>query len=329
VEHYESANVAVRQTNREVLQRDRQAYRERWAGTFWDADGPELRGRLTLNYDDPHRTADRFPREGDANPGAGLLTITAGPGPDAPPSLVWDVLNQALLATERFAYPSPAPPPTPDVWVWLRSILSIQTVIDIGANTGEYAEFLNGFFRPAAIYAFEPLGSCQTQLQRLTWQIPHLKIFQVALDDHAGEETFWENAYGPSSSLLHVSEIHKQAFPHTERESQSTVKVARLDDVLDVDTLQGDILIKIDVQGVEDRVIRGGRAIFSAAAAVLIELSFVQMYEQQPVFDEIDALLRECGLRLAGVKNQIEDPATGQPLFVHCFYRRVPAAPPA
>jgi len=37
---------------------------------------------------------------------------------------------------------------------------------------------------------------------------------------------------------------------------ENAVKVARLDDVLDVTTLKGDILIKIDVQGVEDRVIR-------------------------------------------------------------------------
>jgi hypothetical protein len=105
--------------------------------------------------------------------------------------------------------------------------------------------------------------------------------------------------------------------------------VARLDDVLDVNALKGDILIKIDVQGVEDRVIRGGRAIFSTAALVLVEMSFVHMYEQQPIFDEINDLLRECGLQLAGVKNQIEDPATGQPLFVHCFYRRVPTEPSA
>jgi hypothetical protein len=30
----------------------------------------------------------------------------------------------------------------------------------------------------------------------------------------------------------------------------------------------------------------------------------------------------ECGLRLAGIKNQIDNPETGQPLFAHCLYRR-------
>lgn len=214
------------------------------------------------------------------------------------------------------------PAPTKDAWVWLRSASRIGTVIDIGANTGDYAEFLNSFFRPSAIYAFEPLPSCQPRLQALAQSIPHLRVFPVALADAEGEETFWENDYGPSSSLLHVSDIHKRAFPHTAGESQSHVKLARLDDVLDVSTLERDIFIKIDVQGVEDRVIKGGQAVFSAADVVLIEMSFVAMYEGQPMFEEIHSLLTDCGLRFVGVKNQIDDPETGQPLFVHCFYRR-------
>jgi len=63
VEHHEGANVEVRQTNTAVLDHDRLAYFERWNGIFWNPDGPELRGRITIEYTDPHRTADRFPIE--------------------------------------------------------------------------------------------------------------------------------------------------------------------------------------------------------------------------------------------------------------------------
>ena len=63
VEHFEGANRDVRRTNREVLVRDRAAYRERWDGIFWDPDGPELRDRIELAYDDTHQTARRFPRD--------------------------------------------------------------------------------------------------------------------------------------------------------------------------------------------------------------------------------------------------------------------------
>jgi glycosyltransferase involved in cell wall biosynthesis len=64
VEHFEGANRAVRKSNRALLARDREAYRRRWEGVFWDPSGPELRERVELAYDDPHRTASRFPRVG-------------------------------------------------------------------------------------------------------------------------------------------------------------------------------------------------------------------------------------------------------------------------
>jgi hypothetical protein len=58
-------------------------------------------------------------------------------------------------------------------------------------------------------------------------------------------------------------------------------------------------------------------------------MSFAAMYDGQPMFEEIHELLYGCGLRFIGMKNQIEDPDTGQPLFVHCFYRRPRPVPPA
>ena len=61
VEHYEGANPEVRKSNQELLMRDREAYRQRWAGVYWDPEGPELRDRIEVRYDDPYHTASRFP----------------------------------------------------------------------------------------------------------------------------------------------------------------------------------------------------------------------------------------------------------------------------
>lgn len=61
VEHYEGASPAIRRSNLELLTRDREAYRQRWAGVYWDPEGPELRDRVEVRYDDPYHTASRFP----------------------------------------------------------------------------------------------------------------------------------------------------------------------------------------------------------------------------------------------------------------------------
>jgi FkbM family methyltransferase len=225
----------------------------------------------------------------------------------------------------------PSPPrsgaPDWDVWDWVKTTSQIRTIIDIGANDGSFAEFLNRFFQPAVLHVVEPLPSCQPKLAALKQRIPHMTIHQLALGETPGAVQFFENEMGPASSLLPVSDVHRQVFPESEHRRISTVQSARLDDVLPVETLERDIMIKVDVQGVEDRVIRGGRAVFSAARIVLVEMSFVPMYDGQPLFEEVHDLLRECGLRLAGFKNQIEEPGSARPLFAHCLYRRPDAAP--
>ena len=208
------------------------------------------------------------------------------------------------------------------IWDWLKATADVRTVIDIGANDGAYAEYLDGFFEPAAIHAFEPLPACQEKLRARQARLPRLELHAVALDDRAGEATFYSNSYAPASSLLRISDLARSTFPETEREAPTRVRVARLDDLLDADRLERDILIKIDVQGVEDRVIRGGERVFAAARYVLIEMSFVPMYEGQPLFEEVHAQLGALGLRLAGFKDQIGNAATGQPLFAHCLYHR-------
>lgn len=216
--------------------------------------------------------------------------------------------------------------PVWDAWDWIRDTTNIRTIVDIGANDGSYSEYLSDFFEPEVVHAFEPLPSYHEPLLALSQRLPRLTVHPLALAEAPGEATFFKNGYAPASSLLRVSALSRQVFPETGRETAVSVTLARLDDVLPVDTLEPDILIKIDVQGVEDRVIKGGHAVFSAAKIVLVEMSFEPIYQGQPLFEEVHRLLEGCGLRLAGFKNQIEEPQTGQPLFAHCLYRR-PDAP--
>jgi FkbM family methyltransferase len=209
-----------------------------------------------------------------------------------------------------------------EIWRWLRETQRIRTVIDIGAHNGDFGAFLAGFFQATSTYAFEPSRSCEAVLQEKARTVHNYRPFQLALSDREGDVDWYENSYGPASSLLRVGQISKTEFPQTATETLSRVRQARLDDILDADVLERDILIKLDVQGAEDRVIRGGRRVFAAAHCVLVEMSFVSMYDGQPLFEEVNRLLDELGFRFAGLKNQIHSAHSGQPLFAHCLYLR-------
>jgi FkbM family methyltransferase len=208
----------------------------------------------------------------------------------------------------------------PDLFAWLNTGFNIKTIIDIGANDGVFGSFLAHYFSAPKIYAFEPIPTCIPLIEKQFSGKHKLKIYNMALSNHSGNDVLYLNDYHPASSLLRVSDISKREFPQTSNESPIEVKVRTLDAMLCEEQFLGDIFIKLDVQGMEDKVIEGGKKIFSIAKFVLIEMSFVPIYENQPLFEDINSLLTDLGFQFAGIKNQINSPKTGQPLFVHCLY---------
>ncbi len=200
---------------------------------------------------------------------------------------------------------------------WLNIDYDLSTLVDIGCNDGEFGNFLRGYFGINRVLAFEPLLSYKSHLEGLGFE-----LFPVALGEKNGEVDFIINEQDASSSILPMSEMMKSQFPGVIESSSTTVPVRKLDDELTGYDLQDDIVIKIDAQGVEDSIIRGGRKIFSRAKAVIIEMSFVPMYEGQSLFNEVHALLDECGHELTGFKNQICTVKERRPLFAHCVYQK-------
>jgi glycosyltransferase involved in cell wall biosynthesis len=59
LEHHVAANSNVRETNNALLDRDRAAYLDRWRGIYYHDYRPDARGRMTLKFEDPQRTAER------------------------------------------------------------------------------------------------------------------------------------------------------------------------------------------------------------------------------------------------------------------------------
>ncbi|MEH2468990.1 FkbM family methyltransferase [Nitrobacteraceae bacterium AZCC 2161] len=66
----------------------------------------------------------------------------------------------------------------------------------------------------------------------------------------------------------------------------------RLDDIAEIEAID---LLKIDIQGSELSVFKNGRARLAKAVAIQTEVSFVPLYEKQPVFGEVDLELRSLG----------------------------------
>jgi len=190
--------------------------------------------------------------------------------------------------------------------------LNIHTVLDIGANTGQFAKEIRNILIDAQIYSFEPLVDCFKKLNERMVDYTNFTAFNYALGDTTEIVAMNKNTYSPSSSLLEMSENHKKLFPHTKESSPEKIVVKRLDDVASSLTLKSNILIKVDVQGFESKVIAGGENTFKKAHAVLIENSFTTLYENQPLFNEVYNKLVALGFEYRGALQEKVNPQNGE-----------------
>lgn len=122
-----------------------------------------------------------------------------------------------------------------------------------------------------------------------------VEIHPVALGESEDELAFHVTSDDDSSSLMAPSHMQTDAFPGSSVASTITVSVKRLDDVLVGRELSRPSLLKLDVQGGELAVLKGGIETLQSIDFVVAECSFAELYVGQPLFLEIVAYLeRNC-----------------------------------
>jgi FkbM family methyltransferase len=138
-------------------------------------------------------------------------------------------------------------------------------------------------------------------------QAERFSAYNYALGETEGTAKFHRSQAAETSSLLLMTDAHKHAYPHTAPTSEVAVEVRRLDSVLTA-PLARPAFAKIDVQGAEASVLRGGSATLAQVDLLIIETSFAELYAGQPLFGELYELLLELGFEYAGSFDQLLHP---------------------
>jgi FkbM family methyltransferase len=206
--------------------------------------------------------------------------------------------------------------PENNTWLIQRNI---KTILDIGANTGQFAKRFNQIIPQAKIYSFEPIKRCYAELQKNTAGI-NIQTFNIALGDKEEEVEINISQHTPSSSLLEMADLHKEVFAGTDFKEKETITVKRLDDVAASFGKLENVLVKIDVQGFEDRVIRGGEETLKKVDTIVIETSFRELYHGQLLFDGIYRQLTELGFVFGGNLTQAFNKKDGSILYAESLF---------
>lgn len=199
----------------------------------------------------------------------------------------------------------------------------IRNIVDVGASTGETcAEWLQ-LFPAATVHAIEPLPTSFAVLKELQAKnSQRLRIHNFAIGSELGTVKFrFHPLHNTSSSLLARTEFSAQHLPETRDEVVIEVAMTTLDDLLSetMSSMRGEILVKLDVQGVEVAVIQGAERFLKHVKYLMTEVSLAPVYDGQSDFNAVHAAMVRAGFSLGGFLEQVHLDGLA-PLYADILY---------
>lgn len=237
-------------------------------------------------------------------------------------SAINNTLRKIGFEVRRFVPPSS----TTEGLVASMRKFGIDLVLDVGANTGQFASDIRHWGYAGRIVSFEPLSSAHADLMQVAAGDAAWDIYpRCALGDYNGEVEINIAGNSESSSILPMLEAHCSAAPESVYQGKEKVAISTLDSVAGqyIQDARG-IFLKIDTQGFEWQVLDGAGATLPHIKGVLVELSFVPLYEGQHLWREVLERLESEGFTLWGFKPVFSDPMSGRTLQVDGIFYRNP-----
>jgi FkbM family methyltransferase len=153
----------------------------------------------------------------------------------------------------------------------------IDQVIDVGANTGQFAAELRKERYRGHIISLEPIAKVFEVLRRNSASDPKWTALNVAAGARSETAQISVSENTVFSSLNRTTPIAEAFDPQARVVAIETIQVRRLDELFK--DLPGSIFLKIDTQGYEAQVLAGGGDFMKRVLGVQMELPCVHLYE--------------------------------------------------
>jgi FkbM family methyltransferase len=167
--------------------------------------------------------------------------------------------------------------------------LSPRTVVDVGANHGDYARAVRFVHPNASVLLFEPIPGLADALRR-EFEPQGCRVYPYALDARNGVPEFFQTQTDDLSSLLSPTrELARMIADGDEatRASKISIEARRLDEVVELAESSRPVLVKLDVQGAELAALSGSTEILGLVDCIKLEFNFTRMYEGQTELREL------------------------------------------
>ncbi|HEY5194027.1 MAG TPA: FkbM family methyltransferase [Solirubrobacteraceae bacterium] len=182
--------------------------------------------------------------------------------------------------------------------VMKRALQDDSNCIDVGAHRGAMLQEIRRFAPRGHHFAVEPLPEFAA---RLSSRYPDVTVISCALSDHAGETTFQYVRTNPA-----YSGIRKRDYPGEEEVAEITVPLRTLNEIVPAELPIA--LIKIDVEGGEEAVVRGAVDLIRRSKPLVLfehERGAAEKYGSGPGA-MWDLLVEQCDLEISLMSTWLE-----------------------
>jgi FkbM family methyltransferase len=197
------------------------------------------------------------------------------------------------------------------------TFFKIKSIIDVGANEGQFIlRLLKNNFKGNVI-SFEPISDAHEKLlinakknkKKISWYVAE----KCGLGAKDFSNDIFISQHSESSSLLRILPKHTNLKPLSKTISAERIKIKKLDNFYEnIKKLDKNIFLKIDTQGYELEVLKGAERTLELITALVVEVSLVKLYENQPHWLDIVNFLKERNFVIWSVDRVMGDVKTGE-----------------
>jgi len=242
------------------------------------------------------------------------------------------MLSKVLVMAEALRYPGggqalmKSRPRSVTSWLMANRLRELgtafQTILDGGANLGQFARAAHQCYPDARIISFEPLPDIAEQLEANLSDVERHFVLRSALGSYNGEIGFHRNSYSQSSSVLTMLHSRGGLTVGTKETEHIRVPIGRLDTLLEKQSLTPPALLKLDLQGYELEALKGATVTLQQCSHLLLETVFDREYEGEPLFEEIWIYLRKQGFHFVRPLN-FSKGSTGSIVQMDALFRKL------
>jgi FkbM family methyltransferase len=160
-----------------------------------------------------------------------------------------------------------------------------RSIVDCGGFNGDWTRMVKGIFPDASVLIVEPQPDKEPFMKRLCADFStSVKWINCLLGPEPRDEVVFHQIDGGGSSVLEEA----TSYPRT----RISLRMRTLDEVLHTAGMRSADFLKLDVQGYEIEVLKGGLTALNKAQVVLLEMSFLEYNRSAPLFDEVVCFMK-------------------------------------